>query len=143
MSSSKILRWSTIILEVFKIIYWVSFLCFLGIIGACFFDSCLWTPIDITSGFKAGVGIHDIHFSSENLPSNAIILSKVSFTMIIWLIIRNAIFFLLGWMILKQVTQILKSIKSIEVFYASNIESFERIGKFCFVIAGLTFFNFY
>lgn len=143
MTTSTLIRVSRTSLGIFKLAYLVFFLFFLGMVVSWFIDNSLWENIDISSGFKAGFGMTNIQFSPRNMPEDAIVLGATSHAMMGWLLLRNTIFFCLGWIVLQRISRILNSIESIDVFYVLNIESFKTIGKVCFVIAGFSAFNFY
>lgn len=143
MSSSNMIYWSKTSLVIFKIIYLIGFFLFTGIVISWFIDKSLWRNVDITSGFKAGIGVTNLQYSPDYMPPKAIVLGEISVAMMLWLLVRNTIFFFLGWMIIVEITRILNSIKSLDVFYFSNIQSFKKIGKVCFLIAGFAFFNFH
>lgn len=143
MVQRKILSYSKWLFRVFMVLYVGSYLVLIGLMVYWHINPADFGNVDITSGFKAGFGSSRIAFSPENMPPRAIVLSEISYAMAWWLILRNSVFFLLGLLILLRVRAILQSFQSLRMFYESNIRHFRRIGQLFFIIALVSFFNFY
>lgn len=141
MKNQKIIHLGSRALKIFKWFYLFSFVAFTIIIVLWFTNKDLFENAMVSTGFKAGVGSTDIAFKQINTHNNGISIYNLSSLMVVWLFIRTGIFFLLGYMIIKQVEKIMKSLESLSVFYRSNIESFQKIAKICIYIAILGCFN--
>jgi len=143
MAKDKTLRYTRLLLRIFTIVYIFFFVLFLALVVYWHIYPDDFGNVDMSSGFKAGFAVTNIKFSPDNMPPKAIVLSDLSHAMMYWLVFRNTVFFVLGLLILRRINAVLHSIKTLETFYHENIQHFRTIGKLCFIIVGISFFNFY
>lgn len=141
MNNEKIIRWSSKAIQIFKWIYLISFIAFLLVIIIWFLNRELFENAVLTSGFKAGVGSFNVSFNNKMEYLRGIPFDELSPTLMVWLGIRTTSFFLLGWMIIRQIDKIIQSIVSMEVFYENNVVGFQRIAHISLCIAVLASFN--
>lgn len=143
MKKNKTLHFANLFLKFFMLFYMLMFLVFIAVVIYWHFVPGDFGNVDVTSGFRSGVGVFKLEFSADNMPPKAIVLSSISYPMMYWLVLRNSIFFVVTFFILKKLRSVVTSVNEQNSFYEDNIGHFAFISKACLIIAVVGSFNFY
>ncbi len=102
-----------------------------------------WSDLYVNSeAFQAKFGIGNFRWCNECIGSD-LLLNELEPQMKLWLLTRGGSFFLLVGLSLLQIIKLLRSIKNKNTFYKGNIEAFQRLALYGFIISILSAFNFY
>lgn len=100
--------------------------------------------VDVTNSFKAGFGVSDIkvYTGEKSQKAGEIMFSKLNHIMVYWLLLRASFFFGLTVAIIRRIVHILQSMKDISTFYHANINHFQTMAKYGFIVFFISCFNF-
>ena len=128
---------------------YIALLAARGVIGLCilffllFLVVIIWWHIepeafhrvDVSQAFLPGFGVGGIqvYLSNQQIPTESLLLSKLSPAMLYWTAFRALFFFIISLLILRKVAMVLQSLKSLDIFYQSNIIHFKHISVYAFL----------
>lgn len=120
----------------------IWFTAFLGIIVYSLIEPTAFDNVVVTNVSKSGFGIADFKICSSCSVETDILLSDLGVVSKIWILARVSVFFVLLFLIVNSVSNILRSVGSRDAFYAGNILSFKRMANYGFIATVLSAFNF-
>lgn len=101
----------------------------------------LYQQVILTQSFKAGWGINHIRICTDCATPTDIVLGNLENSMRLWLFLRGSVFFVLACLITHKIRQILRSIRQLQTFYASNITHFKILAGYGAVAFVFSTFN--
>ncbi|MEZ4826423.1 MAG: hypothetical protein R3C61_09030 [Bacteroidia bacterium] len=101
----------------------IFYLLFLGFMIQWYVNPGTFCNIDISSGFKAGIGFDAVSVKEGGMKLNALPLCEVHHVMGLWLVVRNSIFWAISVFIVLKARKILLSTRDIHAFYYENIRT--------------------
>jgi hypothetical protein len=130
-----------------KIIYYlciILFFIFISLLLAGYFSPKILPPIELKQVFDTGYGIGGfrIHFDSQSIPSDALLLRDINIIMFFWILIRGSFFLIINLIIVRKIIAILGSVQDIKTFYKKNILHFKEIGWWALIGFVASCFNF-
>ena len=140
MSKNKVLLFTSLLTKTVFFFSVLIYLLFILVISHWHFNQSFYEHWYLKNGFQAG--LDSFHINITEKDSEGISLSKLSHSMIYWLLLRTSIILFLVLTILRKLLNIIKSISSLQTFYDHNIKTFKSLSIIGFILSGIGFFNF-
>lgn len=83
--------------------------------------------IDVAGAFKAGFGVKGVRLAGESVVESGLALCELNLGMVLWLCLRLLLSFGIFYLIILRVIRLLRSVGSLQTFYAGNVRHLRQM----------------